>query len=337
MSNTPLSSGPQPLTGRITLVSVTPWPEDRVREVVGPDTPQMQVTIEIAPPSPAPSELRELLSRAELVIGDGRHLTKIDREVLEGMTRCHLIQQPAVGFDAIDHRAAADFGIPVANAAGYNRDSVADLVVMQMLNLIRHGADGDRVFRRGGWNPPGEGRELGAMTVGIVGLGNVGSTVAQRLRAFGCRLLFTDVIPRSLAGTEALPLDEVLRQSDIVTIHVPLDHDTRGLIGREQMAAMRAGAFLINASRGPVVDEAALIQQLQSGHLGGAALDVFEVEPLPEQSPLRELDNVFLTAHIGGNTREARLRSMRVVAGNLRRVMEGQEPYNVVNGIPFRR
>jgi D-3-phosphoglycerate dehydrogenase len=253
------------------------------------------------------------------------------------MERCRLIQQPAVGFDAIDHRAAADCGIPVANAAGYNRDSVADLVVMQILNLLRHGADGDRVFRRGGWNPPGEGRELGAMTVGIVGLGNVGSTVAQRLRAFGSQLLFTDIIPRSLPGAEALPLDELLRRADIVTIHVPLDRDTRGLIGREQLASMRPGAFLINASRGPVVDEAALIEHLQSGHLGGAALDVFEVEPLPAGSPLRELDNVFLTAHVGGNTREARFRSMRVVASNLRRVIDGQEPFNVVNGVPFRR
>lgn len=337
MSTTPISNGPQPLTGRVTLVSVSPWPEERLREVVGPDTPQTQLKIEVAPPSPGTDELRELLSRADLVIGDGRHKTKIGRSVLEAMTRCRLIQQPAVGFDSIDHRSAADYGIPVANAAGYNRDSVADLVVMQMLNLLRHGADGDRVFRRGGWSPPGEGRELGAMTVGIVGLGNVGNTVAQRLRAFGSELLFTDIIPRSLPGAEALPLEELLRRADIVTIHVPLDRDTRGLIGREQLASMRPGSFLVNASRGPVVDEAALIEHLQSGHLGGAALDVFEVEPLSERSPLRELDNVFLTAHIGGNTREAKVRSMRVVATNLRRVIEGQEPFNVVNGVTFRR
>jgi phosphoglycerate dehydrogenase-like enzyme len=336
MSSTPMS-GPQPITGRITLVSVSPWPEEWIREVVGPDTPQVQVKIEVAPPSPDADELRALLSRADLVIGDGRHKTKIDRGALESMARCRLIQQPAVGFDAIDHRAAADCGIPVANAAGYNRDSVADLVVMQILNLLRHGADGDRAFRHGGWSPPGEGRELGAMTVGIVGLGNVGSTVAQRLRAFGSQLLFTDIIPRSLPGAEALPLDELLLRADIVTVHVPLDRDTRGFIGREQLASMRPGSFLINASRGPVVNEAALIEHLQSGHLGGAALDVFEVEPLPQESPLRELDNVFLTAHIGGNTREAKVRSMRVVASNLRRVIDGQEPFHVVNGVSFRR
>ncbi|MBO0701930.1 MAG: 2-hydroxyacid dehydrogenase [Candidatus Dormibacteraeota bacterium] len=337
MSNTPTTHGPQPLTGNVTLVSLSPWSEDQFREAVGPDTAQVQITIEVAPPDPGPDELRALLSRADLVIGDGRHKTQVQRSTLEAMTRCRLIQQPAVGFDSIDHRAAADCGIPVANAAGYNRDSVADLVLMQMLNLIRHGADGDRLMRRGGWSPPGEGRELGAMTVGIVGLGNVGNAVAQRLRGFGSRILFTDPIPRSLPGAEALPLDELLRRADIVTVHVPLDTETRRLIGRDQLASMRPGSFLLNASRGPVVDEAALIEHLQSGHLGGAALDVFEVEPLPEGSPLRELDNVFLTAHVGGNTREARERSKRVVATNLRRVIQGLEPFNVVNGVSFRR
>jgi D-3-phosphoglycerate dehydrogenase len=337
MSNTPMPHGPRPLTGSVTLVSLSPWPEERLRQVVGPDTAQVRFQLEVAPAQPGPDELRELLSRADLVIGDGRHKTKVERATLEAMDRCHLIQQPAVGFDSIDHRAAADCGIPVANAAGYNRDSVADLVVMQMLNLLRHGADGDRVFRRGGWNPPGEGRELGSMTVGIVGLGNVGSTVAQRVRAFGSRILFTDIIPRSLPGAEQLPLDELLSRADIVTVHVPLDRDTRGLIGRTQLASMRPGSFLLNASRGPVVDEAALVESLQSGHLAGAALDVFEVEPLAEQSPLRELDNVFLTAHIGGNTQEAKARALRVVASNLQRVVRGQEPFNVVNGVPYRR
>lgn len=335
MSST--QNGSRALTGRVTIVSVSPWPEERIREYTGPDTSEVQFNIEVAPPDPAPEELRRLLAGADVVIGDGRHLTKIDRAALEGMSRCRLIQQPAVGFDSIDHRAAADCGVPVANAAGYNRDSVADLVVMQMLNLLRHGAEGDRRIRRGGWTPPGEGRELGAMTVGIVGLGNVGGTVAQRLRAFGCRILFHDIIPRSLPGAEAVSLGELLRRSEIVTLHVPLDDDTRGLIGREQLASMPRGAFLLNASRGPVVDEAALVESLQAGHLAGAALDVFEVEPLQADSPLREMDNVFLSAHIGGNTREAKARSVQVVATNVRRVVEGLDPFNVVNGVTYRR
>ncbi|MGH7911544.1 MAG: NAD(P)-dependent oxidoreductase [Candidatus Dormibacteraceae bacterium] len=326
-----------PPTGTVTVVCLSPWPEERVRELVGPDAPERRIEVELAPPHPGPDELRDLLSRADLVIADGRHLTRLERSTLQAMTRCRLIQQPSVGFDAIDHRAAADCGIPVANCAGYNRDSVADLVVMQMLNLIRHGAEGDRIFRQGGWGAPAEGRELGSLTVGIVGLGNVGSTVAMRLRAFGCRLLFNDIIPRSLPGAEGLPLDELLSRADIVTLHVPLDVDTRGLIGRQKLGLMRDGAILVNASRGPVVDEAALVEHLQSGHLRGAALDVFQVEPLGADSPLREMENVFLSAHIGGNTKEAKARAQRVVATNLRRVIDGLEPFNVVNGVAFRR
>src|SRR5690349_19865490 len=148
------------------------------------------------------------------------------------MRRCQLIQQPAVGFDAIDHRAAAELGIPVANAAGYNRDSVADWTVMAILALVRDGARADHVMHEGRWPYQQlRGRELGALTIGIVGLGNIGNAVASRLRAFGCRLLFTDVVPRSAPGAEAVPLERLLAESDVVTVHVPLDHDTRHLVG----------------------------------------------------------------------------------------------------------
>ena len=151
-------------------------------------------------------------------------------------------------------------------------------------------------------------RELwdgGGVTVGIVGLGNIGNAVAARLRAFGCRVLFTDVVPRSLPGAAAVTLDDLLSQSDVVTVHVPLDDDTRHLIGEAELANMRPGTVLINASRGPVVDEAAVVRALDSGHLGGVGLDVYEVEPLAADSPLRALDNVFLTPHTGAWTEEA--------------------------------
>jgi D-3-phosphoglycerate dehydrogenase len=177
------------------------------------------------------------------------------------------------------------------------------------------------------------GRELGALTVGIVGLGNVGNAVAARLRAFGSRILFTDVVPRSLPGAAATSLDDLLSTSDAVTVHVPLDSDTRGLIGDEQLRRMKPGAILINASRGPVVDEAALVRALDAGHLGGAGLDVFEVEPLAAESPLRSFDNVFLTPHSAGLTSEAAARVLEVCGANMRRVLDGLEPFNVVNGV----
>ncbi|HZU16066.1 MAG TPA: 2-hydroxyacid dehydrogenase [Candidatus Dormibacteraeota bacterium] len=315
------------------IACLSPYSEEVVRSLL----PGVDLEVVLAPPPPAPDALRELLREVDLVLGDKRHRHRLDRPTLAGMTRCRLIQQPAAGFDTIDHRAAADFGIPVANAAGYNRDSVADWVIMAVLTLVRRGAEADRRMRRGEW-PPGEliGRELGSLTVGIVGLGNIGVAVATRLRAFGCRVLFSDVIPRSLPGAEFTDLDRLLAESDVVTVHVPLDETTRAFIDARRLAQMRRGAFLVNASRGPVVQEAALIEALESGQLGGAALDVFETEPLAPDSPLRRMEQVFLTPHIAGLTEEAEARLLEMCGANLRRVLEGLEPFNVVNGVTRR-
>jgi len=256
------------------------------------------------------------------------------REVLERMTRCLLIQMPAVGYDIIDHRAAAEFGIAVANAAGYNRDAVADWTVMAILNLVRRGSWGDRAMRDGGWPKPEMlGHELGALTMGIVGLGNVGSALATRLLAFGSRVLYTDIVERSFAGVERVPFEDLLQRADVVTVHVPLDNETHYLIDAEALRRMQKGAYLINASRGPVVNEKALIAALESGHLGGAGLDVFEQEPTPLDNPLRRMANVFFSPHVGGFTLESEARALEVVRDNLTCVLEGEEPSNVVNGV----
>jgi D-3-phosphoglycerate dehydrogenase len=253
------------------------------------------------------------------------------------MTRCLLIQMPAVGFDVIDHRAAAEFGIAVANAAGYNRDAVADWTVMAILNLVRRGSWGDRRMREGQW-PKKEmmARELAALTIGIVGLGNVGSALATRLLAFGSRVVYADVIERSVAGVERMPFGDLLAQADIVCVHVPLNHETHHMINAAAMKRMKKGAFLVNASRGPVVDEKALVAALDSGHLGGAGLDVFEQEPTPADNPLLRMENVFFSPHVGGAALEAEARALEVVRDNLTRVLDGEEPANVVNGVVLR-
>jgi D-3-phosphoglycerate dehydrogenase len=319
----------------VRVASLSPYSEEVVR---GLFASAHDVEVRLVPPAPAPEAVREAVADADLVVGDKRHRHRLDRAALAAMTRCRLVQQPAVGFDAIDHRAAAELGIPVANAAGYNRDAVADWTVMAILNLVRLGAQGDRRMRAGEWPYQQlRGRELGAMTIGILGLGNVGNAVATRLRAFGCRLLFTDIVPRSAGGATAVPLEELLETSDVVCVHVPLDRDTRGLIGDAELRRMRPGSFLVNASRGPVLDEAALVRALDSGHLGGAGLDVFEVEPLAEDSPLRSFENVFLAPHSAAMTEEAEARVLEVTGANLRRVLDGLEPFNVVNGVNARR
>jgi phosphoglycerate dehydrogenase-like enzyme len=298
-----------------------------------------EVAVVLVPDPPDQPAVLAACADADLVIADKRHKHRIDRAVLETMHRCKLIQQPAVGFDTIDHRAAGELGIPVANAAGYNKDSVADWTVMAMIALLRHSFWGDRQLRAGRWtrkDPLREemlGHELGAMTIGIIGLGNVGSSVARRLTPFGSRILFADVVARDYAGAEKVDLRTLLAESDIVCVHTPLDVDTGALIDAKAIATMKRGAYLINAARGPIVDEAALIEALRSGHLGGAGLDVFEVEPLAADSPLRALENVVLAPHTGGATFEADARLVEVVGDNLMRVLDGLPPINVVNEV----
>jgi len=316
------------------VASLSPYSEEVIRDLF---RGAYDVEVVVVPPPPSPDALRQAVADADLVLADKRHRHRLDRTLLSTMRRCRLIQQPAVGFDVIDHRAAAELRIPVANAAGYNRDAVADWVVMAILNLIRQGAYADRRMRVGDWPfPRMQGRELGALTVGIVGLGNVGNAVADRLRAFGSRILFSDVVPRSLPGATSMPLNDLLAEADVVTVHVPLDESTGSLIGAGQLQRMKPGAILINASRGPVVDEAALVQALDAGQLGGAGLDVFKIEPLAPESPLRAFDNVFLTPHSAGLTSEAEARVLEVCGANMRRVLEGLEPFNVVNGVTRR-
>ena len=292
------------------------------------------VEVVTVPNPPAPEAVLRECSMAELVIADKRHKHRLPREVLEQMRRCLLIQMPAVGFDVIDHRAAAEFDIAVANSAGYNRDGVADWTVMAILNLVRRGSWGDRRMREGVWPKPEMlSHELAALTVGIVGLGNVGSALATRLLAFGSRVVYADIVERNFPGVERVPFVDLLELADVVCIHVPLDNSTQPLIDAAALKRMRKGAFLINASRGPVVDEKALIAALESGHLGGAGLDVFEQEPTPADNPLRRMENVFFSPHMAGFTVEAEARALDIVRDNMTRVLDGEEPFNVVNGV----
>ncbi|MDQ6919419.1 MAG: 3-phosphoglycerate dehydrogenase, partial [Candidatus Dormibacteraeota bacterium] len=268
------------------VACLSPYSEETVRAMF---KGRHAVDIILAPDPPAQEAVLDATHAAHLVLADKRHLHRIDRRVLENMRNCRLIQQAAVGYDSIDHRAAAEYGIPVANAAGYNREAVADWTILAILNLIRHSSWGDRQMHAGWWGRQEMmGRQLGSLTVGIVGLGNVGGTVARRLTGFGSRVIYTDPDPtREFAGADRVELDELLRTADAVCLHAPLDVETRGLINAGRLATMKPGAILINAARGPIVDEEALIAALAAGSLAGAGLDVFETEPLAADSPLR--------------------------------------------------
>jgi len=313
------------------VVCLSPYSKEQVE---GLFAGRHSVEVVTVPDPPAPEAVIQECSMAELVIADKRHKHRLPRQVLEQMRRCLLIQMPAVGFDVIDHRAAAEFEIAVANSAGYNREGVADWTVMAILNLVRRGSWGDRRLREGGWPKPEMlGHELAALTVGIVGLGNVGAALATRLLAFGSRVVYADIVDRSFPGVERVPFVDLLELADVVCVHVPLDKTTHPLIDAAALKRMRRGAFLVNASRGPVVDEKALIAALESGHLGGAGLDVFEQEPTPADNPLRRMENVFFSPHMAGFTVEAEARALEIIRDNLTRVLDGEEPFNVVNGV----
>jgi len=231
-----------------------------------------------------------------------------------------LIANYSVGYDRIDVAAATAHGVAVSNTPGVLDAATADLAMALMLAARRGLATGDRIVRQGGWSGVRDGREVSGATLGIVGAGRIGSAVARRAAGFDLRIL---PVRRSEGD-----LEQVLRDSDIVTLHVPLNDETRGLISRERLALLKDGATLVNTARGAIVDEDALVAELVSGRIT-AGLDVFANEPhVPPQ--LFELPNVVLTPHIASDTRETRAAMSRVVVDNILAFERGEPLPNPV-------
>jgi len=235
--------------------------------------------------------------------------TKVTRRLIAAAPRLGWVARAGAGLDNIDVAAAKERGIAVLNVPGANAVAVAELVFGLLIGLLRHIPAADASVRRGEWDKsPYMGRELRGKTLGVVGLGKIGRAVAQRARGFEMPCVGYDpVVPDSHArtlGVEPLALDALLARADVVTLHVPLTPETKGMIGPDQIARLPRGAILVNAARGGLVDEPALLAALESGALSGAALDVFAGEP-PKGSPLLSHPRVVLTPHIGSATAEA--------------------------------
>jgi D-3-phosphoglycerate dehydrogenase len=266
-----------------------------------------------------------------------RNMTTVDRAFIEAAPRLEVVGRIRVGLDNLDLRGLTEHGVVVCYPPEENAVSVAEHVFSLLLGFARHLPAADRSVREGRWERSSFiGFELAGKTIGILGLGRIGFRVAVRARAFGMRVLAYDpyLVPQHPAvtetGTELRSLDEVIRDSDVITVHLPLTEETRHLINAERLGSMKPSALLINTSRGSIVDEAALYEALRGDTIAGAALDVREKEP-PGESPLHSLANLVLTPHIASWTEESLHRVISTVAADVDRVLSGQPAQSFAN------
>lgn len=263
---------------------------------------------------------------------------RIDGRVMDLMPDLGVISNYAVGFDNIDIPAATERGITVTNTPDVLTEATADLTWALLLAASRRIVEADRFVREGkfrGWKPDLLlGHDITGKTLGIIGMGRIGKAVARRARGFDMRIIYHDTsvgheVDRKL-DARGVEFDELLQSADIVSLHVPLNEKTRGMIGEKELGMMKSAAILINTSRGPVLDERALTASLKKKNIAAAGLDVFESEP--EIFPgLLELDNVVLSPHVGSAGRETREMMTEVAVRNLLSVLEGGEPAHRVN------
>jgi D-3-phosphoglycerate dehydrogenase len=254
--------------------------------------------------------------------------------VIQAADRLRVISRTGVGYDAVDVPAATKRGVIVTTTPGVNRHAVADWALALILCCARKVPENLAEVRRGEWTRH-EGMDLAEKTLGVVGLGTIGKEVAKRAKAFGMRLLAFDLVQdlpfAAGQGIAYVPLEDLLRQSDFVSIHCFLNAATRHLINAERLLLMKPTAFLINTARGGIVDTEALYRALHAKRIAGAGLDVFEGEPLRADSPLRTLENVYLSPHTAGSTADARRLSGAAAAENLIRALRGERPDGIVN------
>jgi glyoxylate reductase len=292
-------------------------------------------------PEYAPPPKKVIIEKAKNVDALATLLSdKIDAEVFEAAPNLKIVAQMAVGFDNIDVQEATKRSIYVTNTPEVLTETTADFAWALLMTVARRVAEADKYVRTGqwkvGWHPSMMlGRDVYGATIGIVGAGRIGYALAKRAKGFDMKILYYDVIPRpemeKELGAKPVNLDELLKESDFVSIHVSLMKETQHLINAEKLRLMKRTAYLINNARGPIVDEKALYRALKEGRIAGAGLDVFEQEPTPVDNPLLKLDNVVVAPHISSASQETRSRMAEIAAENLVAFFEGRKPPNLVN------
>lgn len=286
------------------------------------------------------------LSKKEILQGVGKAdglismlSDPIDRAIIEAAPRLRIIANYAVGYNNIDIKAATERGIAVTNTPGVLTETTADLTWGLILSVARRLPEAEQLIRSGkwtGWAPTQLlGGDIFGKTLGIIGMGRIGQAVTRRASGFSMRVVYYSrhrlpIKEEKKLGASLLPLPELLKESDFVSLHLPLTEESRHLIDRKAIRTMKPTAYLINTARGPIVDEKALIAALRTKKIAGAGLDVFEEEPhLPQR--LRALKNAVLLPHIGSASTETRVRMGRMVMQNLLALFDGQAPPNMVN------
>ena len=285
-----------------------------------------------------PPELTvERANGAEIVLTNKTVLTA---DIIERLGQLQYIGVLATGYNVVDVEAARERGISVTNVPTYGTESVAQMVFAHLLNLTQHVAHHAKTVRTGRWSACPDFCywdtpliELEGLTMGIIGLGRIGRAVARLARAFGMKIIAYDVTtPSPLPkGCKMVELDHIFRLADVVSLHCPLTPKTDCLVNKERLALMKPTAFLINTSRGPLIDELALAEALDDEKIGGAGLDVVATEPPAQDNPLLKAKNCYITPHIAWATRAARERLLRVAVENVAAFLDGR-PQNVVNG-----
>jgi glyoxylate reductase len=267
----------------------------------------------------------------------------IGADMISQLPRLKVIAQYAVGYDNINVEEATQRGIMVTNTPGVLTETTADLTWSLIMSTARRIVEADQYVRGGQWNVAWGpqlllGSDIHGSTLGIIGMGRIGQAVARRAQGFNMRILYhsrsqneeIESVSR-LVGAESTDLETLLKESDIVSVHVPLTPKTHHMIGEKELRTMKREAILVNTSRGQVVDQDALYDVLSSGHLGGAGLDVFREEPISKDSPLLELENVVLVPHIGSASRNTRATMATMCAENIIKALKGERPPNIVN------
>ncbi len=287
-------------------------------------------------PHEMPPARDELIARVRDVEGLLSLLTeKVDAELMDAVPHLKVISNMAVGVDNIDIAAATARGIPVGNTPGVLTDATADMAFALMLSVARRVVEGEKYVRSGKWKTWEPKFLLGVdfvdATLGIIGFGRIGQAVAKRAQGFGLRVIFYDPTSQPACGASSVDLETLLRESDFISLHVPLNLETRHLVNVDFLAKMKPNAILVNISRGGVVDQSALFDALKSKKIFAAALDVTDPEPLPANDPLLELENCLIVPHLGSASQQTRDKMAMMSAQNLIAGLKGERLPNCVN------